>query len=505
MSYRSTSLWKNSIGITFEDEEKNGAAEKLRVAYESLRSRAAELTSRVAADFPSLTVHDASHLDALWQIASIISGDTYPMSPLEGFVLGASFLLHDAALTFEAYEGGKDGLRNTDTWRDAFASAQRQDLAATQAELQDRADFSAIRILHAHQAGELLDHAWLNGKTGTSIQLLDDLQLRTRLGRTIGEIASSHHWSIEDVASKLPSQVPSPSGFPSEWRIDPVKLACILRCADAAHLDDRRAPDFLFALLKRSGVSADHWLFQNWLNPIDVDVADMSRSTLLFTSTRPFPAEFADAWWLAYDAISLLDKEITSSNALLEQRPQRNTGSPALLARHVKGSDSPPELARFVTTEGWQPRSASLHVGNVRRLVETLGGNQLYGVGPERALIVIRELLQNSRDAIIARRTRDSGYMGRILVRSKHDKDSVTVEIDDDGVGMSERVLTGPLLDFGQSFWTSELVKDELPGLLSSEFRSVGRYGVGFFFRIHDRTLGDGLVPQIHLWARRRY
>jgi hypothetical protein len=51
----------------------------------------------------------------------------------------------------------------------------------------------------------------------------------------------------------------------------------------------------------------------------------------------------------------------------------------------------------------------------------------------------------------------------------------------DNGVGMSERVLTGELLDFGQPFWGTERMSNELPGLNSSIFQSTGEFGIGFF------------------------
>lgn len=46
---------------------------------------------------------------------------------------------------------------------------------------------------------------------------------------------------------------------------------------------------------------------------------------------------------------------------------------------------------------------------------------------------------------------------------------------------MSDRVLTGPLLDFGASFWTADLARSEFPGLLSGGYRPVGKFGIGFY------------------------
>jgi hypothetical protein len=46
---------------------------------------------------------------------------------------------------------------------------------------------------------------------------------------------------------------------------------------------------------------------------------------------------------------------------------------------------------------------------------------------------------------------------------------------------MSEQVLTGPLLDFGTSFWRSSLATEEFPGLMASGMHAIGRFGIGFF------------------------
>jgi hypothetical protein len=143
------------------------------------------------------------------------------------------------------------------------------------------------------------------------------IKVKNFLGKLIGQIAASHHWNIEELATKLSSQQNSLAEFPREWRIDPVKIACILRCADAAHLDNQRAPDFLYALIKRNGVSLTHWQAQNRISKVDIDQSDPNKETLLFTSTIEFSENDSASWFVVYDAICLVEKEIRSCNSLL--------------------------------------------------------------------------------------------------------------------------------------------------------------------------------------------
>lgn len=74
----------------------------------------------------------------------------------------------------------------------------------------------------------------------------------------------------------LGNQIPALAGFPVDWRINPLKLACLLRCADAGHIDSGRAPDYLLKLLDINGVSRNHWEAQNKLSQIDIDTTNKS-------------------------------------------------------------------------------------------------------------------------------------------------------------------------------------------------------------------------------------
>ena len=51
----------------------------------------------------------------------------------------------------------------------------------------------------------------------------------------------------------------------TQLTVDLLKIAGLLRVADALHLDRRRAPPFVRALDRPGGVSALHWAFQSKL------------------------------------------------------------------------------------------------------------------------------------------------------------------------------------------------------------------------------------------------
>ena len=131
-------------------------------------------------------------------------------------------------------------------------------------------------------------------------------------------------------------------------------------------------------------------------------------------------------------------------------------------------------------TEGWDPVDAKLKVSDVTRLVKLLGGAHLYG---DDELVPIRELLQNAADAVQARRLIENTITpgGNATVSIREENGSYWLEVLDNGIGMSERTLPDHLLDFGRSFWRTDGVRQEFPGLLAKGLAPVGRFGIGFF------------------------
>lgn len=462
MNYENTSLWKRTLGI---QGVKN--IENLRVSYTKFREHMEGLLKEVGKDFPNLTDHSIDHVDYLWKIASLITGDDYPINPLEGYILGCSFLIHDAVLSYKAF-GGKEALRDRIEWKDSY-----EDIKDTQYDNEEgkqKIDFKVIRQLHAKNCGEILSQRF-EGMDGNSHYLLSDDEMREHYGQLIGDIASSHHWET-DKLNELPSQVNALSSFPQDWIINPRKLACILRCADAAAIDSGRAPDYMFRLLQLNGVSRDHWVAQNRLG-LALDANDKSK--LVITSTHAFEEKDYAAWNVAYDAVKVIDEELEKCQYILSEHEQFQVKS-------VAGARSKKALASIIKTSGWMPSDVRVHISDVSHLIKTLGGRELYGK-EDLQLIVLRELIQNSRDAIKARRLRpgEESFIGKISVKVENRDDNVVLSVTDDGVGMSLDTISHSLLNFGSSFWHDDSLHNEFPGLKASGFKPVGQFGIGFF------------------------
>jgi len=475
-NFRQTWLWRQAFQTPRSDSTTE-EQEFFRSQYLSIRERAAQLVSRIAVDLPGMTVHDISHLDALWDTASSVAEGAVNVNPAEAFVLGASILLHDAAMSLAAYPGGLAEVRTTIAWKDAVASlalaseesgGESFDIENPPSEVVQRIVPDVLRRLHAQRAEELAEQAW-HGANGSQVHLIEDSELRRFYGPTIGQIAHSHWWSIQKVEQELSEDLGALANRTLN-RVDRVKLACLLRVADALHLDSRRAPRFLRAITNPTGISALHWAFQERLARPHIEL-----DAVVFTTGQPFGREDAEAWWLAYDTLNSVDRELHDVDLLLQGR-----GREVLKARRVKGAGSPEILARSVQTRGWRPVDARLQVSDVPRIVENLGGAKLYGNDPTVAL---RELVQNAADAVQARRKfqKRSADWGLITVSLHEDLDGVWLVVEDNGIGMSEQVLTGPLLDFGTSFWRSPLAMEEFPGLIAAGMHAIGRFGIGFF------------------------
>ncbi len=476
--YDKTTLWQQALATKIDDPHSK-ERERLRAAYENVRTRAQPLAAMIAKDLPDYTVHDITHPDALWEYADLIVGPSNPLNPSEAFVLGCAFLVHDLGMGLAAYPEGLSGLKKTILWKDTVADLLHKkvyeeinDQAIEDAadEVEKQAITETLRRLHAERADKLALIHWTSPTGDERFYLIEDPEFRAAFGPIIGRIAFSHWWPIDQLARELSDVMGAHAGLPQSWTVDPLKLACILRCADYSHIDERRAPAFLRALFKPEGASDDHWNFQAKLYQ-----PRLEGDRLVFTAKSGFSIEDAGAWWVCFDTLKSIDSELRKVDSLLA-----DTRRERFAARGVSQVEEPSRIAKLIKTDGWQPVDTRIRVSAVADLVSKLGGKDLYGntVTPP-----LREMIQNAADAVRARRLIDDRATdwGEIRVTTGKDDSGVWIQVQDTGIGMSEAVLTGPLLDFGAIFWGSTLMHDQLPGLAAKGFQATGRYGIGFF------------------------
>ena len=133
-----------------------------------MRDQCALIVGLIPASCHQLTIHDITHLDALWDMADLIIDETFELSPAEAFVFGASVLIHDSGLTLAAYSTGLTEIKETVEWRDLAFSTLRKSGRTPSPELirEPPADcvneitFLTLRSLHAKQAEKLIRATW---------------------------------------------------------------------------------------------------------------------------------------------------------------------------------------------------------------------------------------------------------------------------------------------------------------------------------------------------------
>lgn len=473
LMYQDSRIWQT---VMMDDSHNKNEKEYLRVEYQKAHDHAALLAGDINRFLPEFTVHDISHLDALWKMADIFLPENYPLNPVEVFVLGVSFLIHDLGMGLAAYPNGMVTIQNEMLWKDTVASLCKKrglhydfnDIDNIDYGVRQEATATTLRALHAKKADRIALDPW--SVNGINIYIIDDLELRNGYGEIIGKIAASHGWPIEKVKEELSPTQGTISKLPAEWNIDPFKLACIIRIADAINIDDSRAPMLLQAVRSLGQYSQLHWIFQSKLSqPQVID------NRIAFSSKTAFTIADRDAWWLCYDTLKWVDKEIRSVDSALIQSGHMPFGCVG-----IHSIDNIQDLIKRIKVTGWQPIDTRIRATKVAHLVKTLGGDNLYDGA---RLVPLRELIQNASDAIRARRylEDESNEYGTITITLDEESGKQYLEVEDNGLGMSVDTMVNVLLDFGNSFWATDKPHFEFPGLEQTPFKPTGKYGIGFF------------------------
>ncbi|HAT4001770.1 TPA: hypothetical protein I9Y90_003320 [Elizabethkingia anophelis] len=409
---------------------------------------------KIRIDFPNLTDHSLDHSLKLWDYASLIIGKNKELNPFEAYILHMCFLIHDAGMCFSILDNKSD-IEKTDMYKDYVALNSKMD------NVEYEALFYCVRESHGDFAENIASYKLSSGK-----RVIEDENLRDEFASIIGKISKSHSCNISYIENELITYT-SPAYM--DLPIDCKKIAFILRCSDAAHIDNLRTPLTLREIeTKIDGISKDHWRFQK-----KIGVPNLKNGYLEYFSTTSFSIEQKRAWWLCFDALRVIDNELKKAEMFFLENNEVG-----FEAKGVKGVDSTLVLGeKYIKTDGWKSIDTKIKASDPRSLTTNIGGKKLYGT----TYIAIREVLQNSFDAISLRKIKEKDFEGKINVTLKFIDDYYILEIKDNGIGMSKSILCNQLLDFGNSYWKSNDFFNEYIGLARQPFNNIGKYGIGFF------------------------
>ncbi|MDC0714001.1 ATP-binding protein [Stigmatella sp. ncwal1] len=441
-----------------EADPDRAAREHVREHLRRSRERAELAAEQIQKAYPSFGwVQRHNRFEVLWERVDLLLGPAYPFTAAEAFVLGSALLVQELGAGLAGMPSGEAGLRETQEWKDALAARihQETDRAPTPAELKNPAEEyillsmeDALQLLALKRSRQLALFSW-KGPRGEVLHLLEDEGLRRHYGELVGELAQSQAWEVSEVGRVFSERkLAAPPSAPADWTVDALKVAAVLRAARTLLIEERRRR------LSRPTLVEDR---------------------LLFTTAEPFSRGEAEVFWTCFEALRAIDRELRDVDALLLSQ-----GRPRLRARGVVDVDDAARMSLHLKTEDWTPVDARVHVSDMPGLLAQIGGAALYRKDPS---VPLRELIQNAADAVRARRVLANLAQdwGTVTVRVGRDAHGRWIEVCDTGLGMSERVLTRHLLDVGRSYWMTEEMRRDYPGLAASGFHPTGRFGVGFF------------------------
>lgn len=328
-----------------------------------------------------------------------------------------------------------------------------------------------IRKHHGRIAHDIAVHGFPSKKRGETIYCIKDDVITHDIANLYGFIARSHSYSLAEIVDHLHHHTLVGTNRTYE-EIHPVYLMGLLRIADYLHVTQERANNQKMKIKTISSpISCREWSFHKSITSIASDSPDPYCITIsanppnysIFKAIKSWQNEIQqelDKTWRMFD---------------LEYGRFDRLNSLGLSIRRVQSTLDLPETLNL----SYYPVDAGIKLS--RNDLLSLLSEKLYGQKPH---IGIREIVQNSIDAITERKKRENNHVGQIdvsLVEKKRDGSIQRyLEISDNGMGMDIDVICNYFLRVGSSYRNSPQWKYGTHGSSSKGTgMRMGRFGIG--------------------------
>jgi molecular chaperone HtpG len=474
-----------------KSQPEDGLAERTE-AFISAATPLLELI--IAGPFKEYTLHNPAHAKKLVHLAGqIIPAATLDkLSALELTVIIMSSYLHDLGMcltsterqriiistefeeTFRGWPELWEQLTDTREQLKIATESERLDLEARIFQLQEAALTAYLRPRHAtKERYEALTNQ-LKQATGRS----DLFSIRSiSFEDELIDVCISHNL---DVGILMESRDTYTYRFPRDLPVGNMRLnmqfcAAVLRIVDVLDFDRERTPRVLFDSLSIEtrdlpGASAS---LKEWNKHMAVHAIDLRKDELVISGDSHHPSIEQSI----REFCRIIEREIRDTLSVL----RRN--EPAILEAY--SLELPLNVRSQIRALGYTYKDLAFRL-NESAIVTLLMGERLY---TNRA-VALRELIQNSIDACRARKVLDPSpaYVPYITLHSTTDEHQRSwIEIEDNGIGMDEYVLSNFFFKIGNSYYGSpEFQRTVRQG--NALFSPISRFGIGILsvFMIGD-------------------
>jgi hypothetical protein len=475
MTSEQDSLFETAIERSAEHAEDLAAFRGLKLY--AVREEVGKILAFVGRDgiFRQYTKHDISHIDRMLHIGDwlIPEASRSAQSPADWLLLTLAIYFHDLGMVVTQAEFVR---RNESGFREFAEDLLSQENYRHRVETlgRDEADsFLYQEFVRANHPVRV--RQWINGRLdpeyGAAVELaavVTDLlgRLPREFRDDLGKICESHHLSDLDDFDKYP--VSRPYGESESETANIQYAALILRTADLLHITRDRAPTIEARLISpQDPVSQVEWEKQQAVTNVrpklgknvegdDDPAAPRTAIEVFATFTN------AEGFFGLNAYINYAREQLRLSHEWAQLAIRRRAVRQEFPWRTIDDAN--------VKAEGFIPKQFEFELDQPR-ILNLLTGHTLYNDSG----VVLRELIQNSLDAVRLRGLESSasaGYLGSVEIR--WNPDARRLDILDNGTGMTQEIIEEHLLKVGSSRYQDERFTRRYP-----EFSAISRFGIG--------------------------
>ncbi|WP_164779469.1 HD domain-containing protein [Paenibacillus kobensis] len=416
-------------------------------------NHAIPLLARIPENMPEYTLHDESHsLKIIKIMECIIPQETLEkLNEIEITLLILSAYLHDIGMTCSAAER-EDIIRNskdyevlltTDPLYKDYIQYKHEGDHRASTRIEDKVFTEYLRRQHVKRSAEFIERELSHGELRLSF---NDIPLHKHLI----DVCNSHGSSVKVLQDTIKYSRNRLIGYKY---VNLQYVSIILRLADILDLDPERTPRVIFEFVNPQ----DSTSVQEWRKHRSIIGWDINAERIIFEAECNSP-EIERALRLFMNWIEIERKE---SMDLLNKYTDT-------ISRRYKLSLNEPLNMDRIRSDGSYVYSEVKFELHYEKVMELLMGQRLY----RNPITALRELLQNSIDAIKARQhlynEREELFVPKIEINYSDGE----LVVKDNGIGMDDRVFSEYFLQVGKSYYNH-------PKFYGTELDLTSEFGIG--------------------------